>query len=225
MADKPYYALVASLPRLEYFERAKYVPITREQLLSRLQSLHPDHLRQLQLASDLVRWQKQPRERTTGNIAGQYAEAMKIITHPDLREFVEYRMGQRTVVVGLRMRYRGESPMADRPWGVGRWTRRVARHWDDTDFGMSGVFGWIDDARDLIDARDAVGLERLQIEVVWRRLSALEALQPFSFVSVFAFVFKWDCVKRWLSYDADVAKENFQELATEVIRDHQQLFA
>jgi hypothetical protein len=61
--------------------------------------------------------------------------------------------------------------------------------------------------------------------VVWRRLSALEALQPFSFESVFAFVFKWDCVKRWLSYDADEAKENFQELATEVIRDHQQLFA
>ena len=225
MAEKKYYALVASLPKLPYFEQAEFVPITRQQLESRLRTLEPDHWQQLTAAIELIRWQKQPLDRTTGDIERQYATALSVITDAALRELVEFWMGQRTAIVALRMRQRNESPQPDQPWGAGRWTRRIAEHWDDQDLGMGAVFPWIAQARSLIEARDALGLERLVIDVVWKKLSEIEGRTSFGFERIIAFVFKWEFVKRWLSYDAGAAKERFQELIAEVTSEHQQIFA
>ena len=225
MAAQKYYALVASLPRLVYFEQAEYVPITREQLASRLRSLTPEHWLQLDVAIRLLRWQKQPRERTTADIADQYNRAMAIITDPALRELVEFWVGQRTVVVALRMKKLGERPQPDVVWGAGRWTRKIEAHWDDNDLGVAAYFPWVEKARSLIETGDALGLERMQVEVVWKKLTEIENRTPFGFERVIAFVCKWEFVKRWLSYNAETAKERFQELIVEVIRDHQQLFA
>lgn len=220
-----YYALVASLPKLVHFEQAEYVPITRQQLESRLRTLKPEHWRQLAAAWDLIRWQKQPIERTTGDIAVQYAQTMKIITEPALREFVEFWIGQRTAVVALRMRRRGETPQVDKPWGVGRWARKIAAHWDDNELGVGAVFPWVEQARRFVEVRDALGLERFVLGVGWNKLTEIEGRTPFGFERVIAFVFKWDFVKRWLSYDAEAAKARFQEQIAEVTRDHQDIFA
>ena len=73
--------------------------------------------------------------------------------------------------------------------------------------------------------RDAIALERLLMDAAWQRLAAMEALSPFGFERVIAFVFKWYMVKRRLSYDADASKDRFQELISEVIREHQNIFA
>ena len=225
MADEKYYALIASLPRLEHFERAEFLPITWQQLESRLRGLTPDHLRQLEAAIALMLWHRQPRERTTRELAARYARALDDITDPCLKDLAEYRMGLRSVVIALRMRRRGESPEADNPWGAGRWTRTIAAHWDDTDFRLGAVFPWIERARGCLETSDAMGLERLLLDATWQRLTAIEGLSPFGFERVIAFVFKWDIVKRWLTYDAERAKERFQSLITEVIQDHERLFA
>ena len=225
MDTQRYYALVASLPRLPHFEQGEYVPITREALASRLRSLKPSHLAELEAASKLTRWQKQPRERTTADIVAQYDKAMKVIEHRALRDIVEYRMGERTVMVALRMRKRGERPQPEVPWGVGRWTRKIEAHWDDSDLGVKSVFPWVDKARALVDSRDALELERMLLGVIWNKLTEIEGRTPFGFERVIGFVFKWDLFKRWLTYDAGVAKERFQELTVEVTRDHQKLFA
>jgi len=60
---------------------------------------------------------------------------------------------------------------------------------------------------------------------VWQRLSRISDARPFGFEQVFAFVFRWDLVQRWISWDADAAKTRFQQLITEVTCDHPQLFA
>lgn len=225
MTDTRNYALVASLPRLVHFEQAEFVPITRQKLESRLRTLNPDQWNQLLAAWDLMRWQDQPFERTTADIVAQYEKAMKIITDPALREFVEFWMGERTAVVALRMRRRGETPQPEIPWGVGRWTRKIAAHWDDNDLGLGAIFPWIEQARPLVEAQDALELERLLINVVWKKLTEIEGRTPLGFERVIAFVFKWEFVKRWLSFNAEAAKERFQELIEEVTREHQQIFS
>jgi hypothetical protein len=103
--------------------------------------------------------------------------------------------------------------------------RRIEAHWESADLGLRGVFSWIEEARGLLEAGNATGFERLLMDAVWQQLSRIADRQPFGFEQVLAFVFKWDVVQRWLSYDADAAKTRFQELIAEVTRDHQQLFA
>ena len=71
----------------------------------------------------------------------------------------------------------------------------------------------------------AVDLERLLMNTIWRKLARVGDAIPFGFEQVFAFVFQWDMVQRWLSYDAEAGKTRFQELISEVTREHQQLFA
>ena len=224
VAGKRYYALVASLPRLPHFEQAEYLPISREELLSRLRMLDPLHWRQLEAAIELLRWQKQPRERSDAAIASQYAAAMATITDPNLRELVTYWMGQRLVVMSLRLKALGESLSFETPWALLPLHGKLARHWDDADLGVVALFPWVNQARELIEAQDAMSLERLLIGAVWRRINEIDNRSAFGFERVVSFVFKWEHTKRWLSYDAVAAKQRFQQLMTEVVGD-QQLFA
>jgi hypothetical protein len=143
-----------------------------------------------------------------------------------LREFVDFRISQRTALVALRHQRRGLGPPAPgEVWGIGPWVRRIQANWESPDLGLGGVFAWIEEARALLEAGNAVGLERLLMDAVWQHLSRIADRRPFGFEQVLAFVFRWDVVQLWLSYDADAAKTRFQELIAEVTRDHQQLFA
>jgi hypothetical protein len=221
-----YYTLVASLPRLVHFERAEWLPLSRKQLDQRLSMLVPEDAVQLRLSEALVQWQRQPITRTTQEMLRGYRLVMEHASQPCLREFVDLRMSQRTALVALRRRRRGMGPPAPgETWGVGPWVRRIEAHWDSADLGLGDIFGWIDEARGLLEAGNATGFERLLMDAVWRQLSRIADRQPFGFEQVLAFVFKWDIVQRWLSYDADAAKTRFRELIAEVTRDHQQLFA
>ena len=226
MARGSYYTLVASLPSLPHFEKAEWLALSRKQLDERLTMLNPADLGQLRLAEGLSLWQRQPVTRTTGQMIVGYRLFLQHATNPRLREFVDLRMSQRTALVALRRRRRGLGPpAADEIWGVGPFVGRIAAGWDRTDLGLGRIFPWIEQARTLLEEGNAVGLERLLMNIVWDRLSRIADTVPFGFEQVFAFLFQWDIVQRWLSWDADAATTRFQELITEVTRDHQQLFA
>lgn len=221
-----YYTLVASLPRLVYFERAEWLPLSRKQLDRRLSMLVPEDAVQLRLAEALVRWQRQPITRTTQEMLRGYRLVMERASQPGLRDFVDLRMSQRSALVALRRRRRGlRPPAAGETWGVGPWVRRIEAHWESADLGLGDILPWIDEARGLLEAGNATGLERLLMNAAWRQLSRIADPHPFGFEQVLAFVFKWDIVQLWLSYDADAAKTRFRQLIAEVTRDHQQLFA
>ncbi len=226
MAEPAYIALVASLPHLEPFESAEQLPLTRKQLDQRLAMLRPDDALQLRLAESLIRWQRQPITRTTPQMLDGYRMVMARATRPALRELVDLRMNQRTALVALRRRRRGLGPPAEGEiWGVGSWTRGIRARWDQADLGVAARLPWIDQARKLLEDGNAVELERLMMDAVWRWLSRLRDARPFGFDAVMAFVFQWDILQRWLAYDASAASERFRQLITEVTREHQQLFA
>ncbi len=99
MGEEPYYTLVASLPRLPHFTQAEWLPLSRKQLEQRLSMLSESHSLQLGLAEELVKWQRQPITRTSEEVALSYRRVMDKVTDPALREFVEFRMAQRSALV------------------------------------------------------------------------------------------------------------------------------
>jgi hypothetical protein len=222
----PYYTLVASLPRLPHFAAAEWLPLSRKQLEQRLSMLDPSHGLQLRLAEELVKWQRQPITRTSEEVALNYRRTMAQVTDPSLREFVEYRMAQRSALVALRRRRLGlPKPGADETWGVGPWLRIMTDHWDRADLGLGHLLPWLEGAGKLLASGDALELERSLMDAVWTRLGRIAERSPFGFERVIGFVFRWDILQRWMSYDAAKGKAHFQELVAEVTREQQQLFA
>lgn len=219
-----YYQLVASLPALPGFRHARLMPLSRRRLEERLDLLHPDDLADIRRAERLVSWRRQPVTRTTAQIIDLYEEVMATARNRELRSIVEFRMNMRTVMVALRLKRRGRS-VPSGAWGVGPYVRMIQSRWAEAEFGLDAVFPWIPEARAVLDQGDAMGLEGLLMDLSWKRLSQIADRHPFKFEQVFAFAFKWDILHRWLSYDAEKARERFEELILEVTRDHQDLFS
>jgi hypothetical protein len=208
-----YYQLVASLPALPDFRRTRRLPLSRRRLEERLALLHPDDLAELTRAERLISWRRQPVSRTTEQIAAMYDEVMATTRNRELRNIVDFRMNMRTVMVALRLKRQGKGA----PSGRSRWA--------DPEFGLVAVFPWIPEAREFLDQGDAMELESLMMGLSWKTLRRVADGHPFGFESVFAFAYKWDILRRWLSYDAEKARQRFEELILEVTVDHQNLFA
>jgi len=225
MAETTYYTLVASLPRLPHFEDAEWLPLSRKQLEQRLSMLTEEDSLQLRLAEDLVKWQRQPITRTSEQVERKYKQVLAQISSVALREIVEYRMAQRTALVALRRRRLGlPVPAGDEVWGVGPWLHLMREGWERNDLGLEHLLPWIGEAAALLESGAALELERLLMNAVWRRLGRIAERSPFGFEPVIAFVFRWDILQRWLSYDAQAGKAHFQQLVAEVTREQQQLF-
>lgn len=219
-----YYQLVASLPALPHFRRARLLPMSRKRLEDRLEFLDEDDLAELTRAEGLVSWHRQPVTRTTEEITEMYDELMATTRNRALRSIVDFRMTMRTVIVALRLKRLGRGVPSGR-WGVGRYTQMIEWRWVEPEFGLVAVFPWIPEVQALLEQGDAMGLEGLLMDQSWKQLSQVADRHPFGFEQVFAFAFKWDILHRWLSYDAEKARERFEELILEVTIDHQDLFA
>ena len=219
-----YYQLVASLPALPDFRQSKLLPMSRRRLEERLSLLHPDDLDELVRTERLVSWHRQPVSRTNAQIAAMYEEVVANNRTPELLNIVDFRMNIRTLMVALRLKRQGKSAPSGR-WGTGPYTRVIESRWADAEFGLSAAFHWIVEAQVFLEQGDALGLETLMMGESWKKLSQISDAHPFGFEQVFAFVYKWDILHRWLSYDAEKARERFEELILEVTSDHQNLFA
>jgi hypothetical protein len=146
--------------------------------------------------------------------------AMQEISQPALREFIEFRIDQQTILAGLRQRNAVfESSFLEQVNGASRRAGFIASHWDDPDFKLASVYPWIPEARSYLEAGDACALDKLMMNIIWQRLSRIAESNRFGFEAVFAFVFKWDILQAWLARDAVKAKSRFQELIKEVKND------
>jgi len=215
-----YITLVSSLPYLPPFEKAERSPITRLRLEQRLHSLEPEDARQLALAEALVSWRLSlAKPKTDQEMVMRCRAALQEITQSALREFVEFRIVQQTILAALRIRQsngHSESSFLEQVNGASRWAGVIASNWDHPDFKMEAVFPWISEARGYLEAGDAKGLDCQMMKIIWQRLSRITESNRFGFEAVFAFVFKWDILQAWLARDADKATSRFQELIKEV---------
>ena len=130
-----YITLVASLPHLPPFEKAERSPITRLRLEQRLHILEPEDARQLALAETLVSWRMSlAKPRTDKEMVSRSRVARQEISQPALREFVEFRIDQQTILAALRQRNNAfESSFLEQVSGISRWGEVIASHWDDPD--------------------------------------------------------------------------------------------
>ena len=219
---EPYITLIASLPYLPPFEKAERSPITRLRLEQRLHILMPEDARQLAIAEALVGWRMSlARPKTDKDMVLRCRAALQEIKQPALREFIEFRLDQQTILAGLRLHHAGfESSVFEQVNnGASRWMGFIASHWNDPDFRLAAVYPWIPKARSYLETSDACGLDRLLMSIIWQRLSRITESNRFGFEAVFAFVFKWDILQAWLARDAEKAKSRFQELIKEVKND------
>lgn len=214
----PYFTLVASLPALPHFERAKRLPISRERLEARLTMLTPEDRREAVRAEAFLTWQRQPEHRTNEEVLTAYGDILRTARSPVLRDLVEDRRRRRALQAALRRRHRGGPPPepSDR-WASATLMFALRRNWARPDFGLGRSEPWIEPMLELLRENDAVGLERMLMRRSWDALEALMARERphFSFGAVLVYLFQWDISSRWIAYEPSAARTRFEALIEE----------
>ena len=176
---------------------------------------------QLKRIVNLLRWRRHPAAAPAEHIEKQYHDVMEKTSNPAVRDFVDWRIGGRAAMAALRLKALGQATPPAKHWGAGRLVKMIETNWAKSEVGASALFPWLAEARQLLANDDAISLERIQMAAVWRRLSILGEINPFGFEYVAAYVFKWDILQRWISYEPHEARQRFRKLITEVIDEHQ----
>ncbi len=220
-----YYTLVTSLPALPRFDRADRLPINRVRLRERLTMLLPPHAETVQRAAAFLEWQRHPDKVTDAAMVADYERLMKSVVSPILRAMIQYPAEIRTVMVALRRRRRGlPRPAAGAPWGVGQRVAHILHNWDDPNFKLLPIYPWLPKAREFLEAGETLALERLLLRLVWDFADRVAQNNLFNFGAVLAYLFKWDTIERWLSYDPVPAKTRLDHLLAEVTDGHRPSF-
>lgn len=216
-----YYTLMASLPALPRIDEAKSLPINEIRLRQRLTMLTKEDAVLVWETSRFLRWQRKPIQQSDEEIVMLANRILKkLASHRTIAELVVLRMDVRTIVAALRRRHQKKPrPVKGEIWGVSEWTRAIEQNWDDPDFKLGYVFPWIPKARIHLEKGETVKLEKHLMSIVWNRAERLAFGNPFGFDALIAYLFKWDILQRWLSYDASAAKDRFKSLVLEVIRE------
>lgn len=215
-----YYMLIASLPHLPHFTRAERLPINPQRLRWRRAVLEPEDARDLDRAISVLQWQPGDLTRTDSAFDQQFRACLQHTRNHALREYLDYRMGLRSALAGLRRKHRGlPPPSKDDRCGIGRWALIICQRWDTTDFGLSALYPCLPRVRELLHDGRAAELEKLLMSVLWARLSLIEDQHPFAFEAVFAYIFKWDILARWLAHNPVQATQTFQSLVQEILHE------
>lgn len=217
---RSYYMLVGSLPHLPHFLRAERLPINEQRLRWRRNALEPEDYDDLERAVGLLGWRHDAPHRTSAEINQQFGRFMQDVRNPVMKEFADYRMGLRSAIAGLRRKQQGEAaPTGEDRCGVGRWNRLIADQWDRELFGMVPLFPCLTQVREHLTAGRPAQVEEAMMREVWFRLSRIEDTHPLRFEALFAYVFKWDILRRWLARDDAEATRHFEQLIQEVIHE------
>jgi hypothetical protein len=225
MQQSHYYTLVASLPHLPRFDRAKRLPINRQQLDLRLHMLSEEDAEVVQLAERFISWQHQPIERTDQEMISFHRKVLATSSNPVLHGIIGFRMDMRTLLAALRLRSRGEGPPAvDAAWGIGPLAQDIRRHWNDPWFHLEYRYPWLPEVARLLEAGDSFAVEKRTMRLIWDHLGQIADFTGFGFDTVLGYLFRWDLVARWLSYEPKVAALRFEHLVTEAIGNDARLF-
>ena len=227
MSQPPkYYTLVASLPHLPPLFAANKPPVSRERLQNRIDMLLEEDRRELTTIQDLMHWDRLPLDFCDREIVEKADRVIPNLRSDRLKQVATWRMEIRTVVAGLRRRAAGgAAPVAAEQWGYGRWTWHIERNWNRPDFGLGTAVPYVVPFQQLIEQKDALGLERALLNTVYTELNRVADLHYFDFESVALYVLRWDIIARWTGQDQDRAQERFDGLVQEGIGEYADLFS
>lgn len=213
-----YYDLITSLPHLRHFQRAERLPITPLRLQQRLTRLRPQHAEQLNQARAILRWH--PEKVVIESDAAALSAYKKLIDSTLvslLRDYTAFRLTQQTLLAALRRRRDGlQLPEPAVMWGVRPHVHCIRRSWNEPTLGLEHLYPWLRLAHERAMAGDAIGMERLLMDLNWRWLTNRAQSNIFGFEAVCAYVFKWDMLQAWLVCSADRARIRFRELVDKV---------
>ncbi len=220
-----YIMLMSSLPSPEALFLAKRPPLSRLKLDRRLRVLAPEHARILRLTEKVLHWGDIPLTMTDAEVVALAKTTMRDVENETVRLLIRDRLEIRTCMVALRRRHRGEpAPGAGTDWGFGRWTRHIARNWNEVTFRLDAVFPWLREADKLLKEGDTLALQRMILEQAWKSANRRKGAHQYDFEAVVVYVLKWNIVDRWGRYDGEAAAKRFEELTEDALGDYANLF-
>jgi hypothetical protein len=207
-----YYTLMASLPALGTLSD-KQTPLNRIRLESRLGLLEDEDARELAAIEHLLHYQQLSFDATDEDVIDMAENLVEAVRSDTLREAVRWRIECRTVMAAIRRRASGQGPPeAGTNWGYGRWLTPIERNWNKSDFGLSGALPWIPKVNELVESKDALGVEEVLMKTVWDYFSRQAEGHTFDFEAVAFYVMRWNLLYRWSLGNPAEARQRFDEL-------------
>lgn len=208
-----YAMLLSSLPvhPVNLFA-TKNTPLSRIQLDNRLSMLDETDAYDLNQIEDLLHWSR-INEQDDEMIVQYNIQALAAIQKSFLKEIVSWRLELRTIISALRKRHAGAVLSANSVFhGFGKWPFLLKRRWQEPDFGVGHLLPWLPEANRLLENGDALGFEKLLLDLVWRHYSRVGSRHYFDFEAVVIYVLRWDVSQRWVSYNQKSALVRFDQL-------------
>lgn len=215
-----YAMLISSLPYHGALFGVRRAPLSRIRLRQRQRLLDEPDRACLRIVANLLEWSRHGMGRSDAEIIAMAKAALPKLDNAFARDLVVWRLELRTVVAALRHRQRGHAvPTGRDSWGYGRWLGHIRRHWSEPQFRLERVYPWLAEARTLLEAGDAHGLERLLMNAVWEHLDRMSEGHHFDFEAVLIYSMRWDLVAHWTAYRGDEAAARFEEMVRQGLRD------
>jgi hypothetical protein len=216
MRDR-YVMLLTSLPHLGPLFRARQTPLSRPALDRRLRGLEPEDRAVLERVTGVLSWSRLDLDERDATLVRRAEAVLAGLDSPTLGAAIIHRLEVRTAVAALRARHL-ERPRPPAPaFGFGRAARIAVRRWEEPHLGLERVLPWLPEARSLLQAGDARGLERLLLAVVWRRLGRLAREHQFDLEAVVLYVLRWQIQDRWTRQHPGLATRRFQTMAAAIL--------
>ncbi len=223
----PYVTLISSLPpHTPQLFAARQTPISRLKLDERLQMLTLDHAQDLMLIENLVHWDRITISTMDEEMISRAEQTMRSLKNQFIKDIILWRLEERTAVAALRRKKLGfEAPKSGARWGYGQWLGHIKLHWHEPTFALEKILPWLQQAKQLLDEKNHIGLERLLLGLVWDYYGRVVAGHYFDFEAVVVYVLRWDVIDRWSRYNKQLASHRLERMLESGLGDYNDIFA
>lgn len=217
---RSYYTLIASLPGLPSHFDVERPPISGLRLMERLKMLAESDMKVVEQWLDFTNWDRQVIDRKDEDVISMYHKLMHEISNPVLRDMIDTRMNNRSIIAAVRHRRRG----LPAPKGVGILADAIRRNYQHPEFNLGWHYDWIGKLSKALSDGDALAAQRLLFEHNYRTWTRMGEKYTFSFEAVLFYLARWEIIDRWTTRDVEAGRQRFETMITETLGEHAYLF-